>query len=40
MVVDKGRIVEKGTHGQLYRKNGIYKKLYDLQFPIKPEEEN
>lgn len=39
MVVDKGRIVEKGTHSQLYRKNGIYKKLYDLQFPIKPEEE-
>ena len=40
MVVDKGKIAEMGTHGQLYRKNGIYKKLYDLQFPLKPEDEN
>jgi ABC-type multidrug transport system fused ATPase/permease subunit len=40
LVVDKGRIAEMGTHGQLYRKNDIYKKLYDLQFPLKPEDEN
>jgi len=33
LVVDKGRIAEIGTHEQLCRKNGIYKKLYDLQFP-------
>ncbi len=32
-VVDNGRIAESGTHDELYRKNGIYKKLYDLQFP-------
>ncbi len=31
-VIDRGRIVESGTHQKLMRKNGIYKKLYDLQF--------
>jgi subfamily B ATP-binding cassette protein MsbA len=33
LVLDKGRIVEVGSHKELYRKNGIYRKLYDLQFP-------
>jgi subfamily B ATP-binding cassette protein MsbA len=32
-VVDGGRIVESGTHDELYGLNGIYRKLYDLQFP-------
>jgi subfamily B ATP-binding cassette protein MsbA len=32
-VVDNGRIAESGTHDELYKKNGIYRKLYDLQFP-------
>jgi len=32
-VVDCGRIAESGTHDELYRLNGIYRKLYDLQFP-------
>jgi subfamily B ATP-binding cassette protein MsbA len=31
-VIDKGRITEIGTHAQLLKKKGIYKKLYDLQF--------
>ncbi len=37
-VVDSGRIAESGTHDELYMKNGIYKKLYDLQFPEAGEE--
>ena len=32
-VVDNGCIAESGTHDELYQKNGIYRKLYDLQFP-------
>lgn len=31
-VIDKGRITEIGSHKELCRKDGIYKKLYDLQF--------
>jgi ABC-type multidrug transport system fused ATPase/permease subunit len=33
-VIDKGSIIESGSHRELYRKEGIYKKLYDLQFPV------
>jgi subfamily B ATP-binding cassette protein MsbA len=32
-VVDCGRIAESGTHDELYGLSGIYRKLYDLQFP-------
>ncbi|OGD18159.1 MAG: hypothetical protein A2W03_00275 [Candidatus Aminicenantes bacterium RBG_16_63_16] len=32
-VIDEGRIAESGTHDELYQLNGIYRKLYDLQFP-------
>jgi subfamily B ATP-binding cassette protein MsbA len=32
IVMDKGRIVESGTHEELLASGGIYKKLYSLQF--------
>ncbi len=31
IVMDRGRIVESGTHAQLLRQNGIYKKLWGMQ---------
>ncbi len=31
IVVDNGHIVQSGTHNQLIRKNGMYKKLYTIQ---------
>jgi subfamily B ATP-binding cassette protein MsbA len=33
LVIDRGRIVESGSHEKLMKKKGIYKKLHDLQFP-------
>ena len=32
IVMDVGRIVEMGTHNELYKANGIYQRLYDIQF--------
>lgn len=32
LVIDSGRIVEKGSHSSLLKQNGHYKKLYDMQF--------
>ncbi len=32
VVMEKGRIVESGTHQELLRRAGTYKKLYELQF--------
>lgn len=32
IVMEKGRIMEKGSHQELLRMNGQYKKLFDLQF--------
>lgn len=32
LVMDAGRIVETGTHDELLRREGIYRRLYELQF--------
>jgi subfamily B ATP-binding cassette protein MsbA len=32
VVMERGRIKESGTHAELLRNGGIYKKLYELQF--------
>ena len=31
LVIDKGRIVESGTHDELYARNGRYRRLCDMQ---------
>jgi len=32
LVLDQGRIVEQGRHEELLQRNGLYRKLYELQF--------
>ena len=32
LVVDRGRIVERGTHEELLQRGGLYAKLYRQQF--------
>jgi len=32
VVLDAGRVAERGTHDQLFRAGGLYRRLYDLQF--------
>ena len=32
IVMDKGKIVEQGNHSELINLDGIYKKLYEIQY--------
>lgn len=32
IVIDEGKVVEIGTHNQLYENDGLYRRLYDIQF--------
>ena len=32
IVLGKGTVIESGTHKELYEQNGVYRKLYELQF--------
>jgi ATP-binding cassette, subfamily B, bacterial MsbA len=32
VVLEAGRVVQRGTHDQLFRVGGLYRRLYDLQF--------
>jgi ATP-binding cassette subfamily B protein len=36
LVLEKGRIVERGTHGQLLQAGRLYEQLYRTQFAAKP----
>lgn len=37
IVLDKGNIIEEGTHDELIKENGFYKKIYDIQVSIEEE---
>ncbi len=37
VVLEGGRMAEVGSHPELLQKNGLYKKLYSIQFQMKPE---
>jgi len=39
LVVDKGEIVERGTHQQLLERNGLYAQLYNEQFSKRVQQE-
>ena len=36
LVMNKGSVIEQGTHEELMRKNGVYAELYNSQFTMNP----
>lgn len=38
LVLDRGQIIEQGTHDELLALNGRYRELYDMQFSLEPKE--
>ncbi|NCV75982.1 lipid ABC transporter permease/ATP-binding protein, partial [bacterium] len=34
VVLDRGRLAESGSHRELLARNGIYAKLYNIQFKL------
>jgi len=37
IILDKGKIVESGTHDELIKQNGFYRKIFDIQVSIEEE---
>jgi len=37
IVLDKGHVIEEGSHEELIQNNGFYKKIYDIQVSIEDE---
>jgi ATP-binding cassette, subfamily B, multidrug efflux pump len=31
LVLDQGRIVDRGTHDELIRREGVYRRIYEIQ---------
>jgi subfamily B ATP-binding cassette protein MsbA len=39
LVLDRGRLIESGTHRELLTRNGLYRRLHDMQFFVEKEAE-
>jgi len=38
LVMEQGRVVDSGTHDELYSRGGLYRRLYELQFGVLSDE--